>query len=65
MLDAVGVGSTLAAAADRAYRAADRVQFEGKAYRHDIAGTPLIRSDRSAMSWPGAARGDHCEENEG
>ena len=65
VLDAVGVGSTLAAAAERAYRAADRVQFEGKAFRRDIAGTPLIRSDRSALSRPGAARGDHREENEG
>jgi phosphoribosylamine--glycine ligase len=64
VLDAVGVGSTLEAAAARAYRAADRVQFEGKAFRRDIAGTPLIRSDMSGRSQP-AGRGDRRGEDEG
>ena len=64
VLDAVGIGSTLEAAAERAYRAAGRVQFEGKAYRHDIAGSPLIRSDRSGKGWPGNARGGHRRRDE-
>jgi len=65
VLDAVGVGSTLEAAAARAYRAADRVQFEGKEFRRDIAGTPLIRSDQSGTGCPDAPPGDHRGENEG
>ena len=64
VLDAVGVGSTLEAAAARSYRAADRVQFEGKAFRRDIAGTPLIRSDQSGRSQP-AGRADRRGEDEG
>ncbi len=65
VLDAVGVASTLEAAAERAYRAADRVQFKGKAFRRDIAGTPLIRSERMGGSWPGANGGGRREEGEG
>jgi phosphoribosylamine--glycine ligase len=53
VLDVVGVGDTLGEARERAYRAAEIVQFDGKVYRRDIAGYGA--PPRSTQ--PGAAPG--------
>jgi len=41
VLNVTGVGPSLADARERAYRAADRIEFDGKQLRRDIAGSVL------------------------
>jgi phosphoribosylamine---glycine ligase len=43
VLNVTGIGSTAAQARDRAYAAAERVEFEGKQMRHDIAARAVDR----------------------
>jgi phosphoribosylamine--glycine ligase len=49
VLNAVGIAPTLQVARDRAYGAAERVQFDGKVFRHDIAAPAgILASARGA-----------------
>jgi len=43
VLNVTGIGSTPAEARDRAYAAADRIQFDGKQFRRDIAARAVER----------------------
>ena len=43
VLNVTGIGATAAEARDRAYAAAERVEFEGKQMRHDIAARAVDR----------------------
>jgi phosphoribosylamine--glycine ligase len=43
VLNVTGIGATPAEARERAYRAAERIEFEGKQMRHDIAARAVDR----------------------
>ena len=43
VLNVTGIGATAAEARDRAYAAAERVEFDGKQMRHDIAARAVDR----------------------
>jgi phosphoribosylamine---glycine ligase len=43
VLNVTGIGSSAAEARDRAYAAAERVEFDGKQMRHDIAARAVDR----------------------
>jgi phosphoribosylamine--glycine ligase len=43
VLSVTGIGPTAAEARERAYAAAERVEFEGKQMRHDIAARAVDR----------------------
>jgi phosphoribosylamine--glycine ligase len=43
VLNVTGIGSSPGEARDRAYAAADRIQFEGKQMRRDIAARAVER----------------------
>jgi phosphoribosylamine--glycine ligase len=53
VLNAVGIGATPREAMERAYRAAERVQYAGKIFRRDIGPAPVQRA-RSGPAWPEA-----------
>jgi len=45
VLNVVGLGATLESALEKAYRAADKIQFEGKQFRRDIGARALRKTE--------------------